>query len=65
MASMYVILKTIQRTWGDEGTYEFFPQNDEDIKRATGNTDIRKDFTSNLSCILQLTGNYLPSSCIS
>jgi hypothetical protein len=55
---MYVILKNSEDL-GDQGIYGFFPQYDEDVGRATGSTEIREDFISNLSRISQLTGNYL------
>jgi hypothetical protein len=58
MPSLHVILK-YSEDLGDEGTYGFFPQYDEDVGRATGGTEIPEDFISNLSRILQLTGNYL------
>jgi hypothetical protein len=58
MPSLYVILKHSEDL-GDEGTYGFFPQYDEDVGRVTRNTEIHEDFISNLSRILQLTGNYL------
>jgi hypothetical protein len=57
MPSMYVILQNSENL-GDEGTYGFFPQYDEDVRKATGCTEIREDFISNLSYISQLTGNY-------
>jgi hypothetical protein len=41
---------------------DFFPQHVEDVERATGRTEIREDFISNLSRILKLTSNYLLSS---
>ncbi|KIM73172.1 hypothetical protein PILCRDRAFT_15481 [Piloderma croceum F 1598] len=41
---------------GDESTYGFFLQYDEDVERATGSTEIREDFIFNLSCISQLIG---------
>jgi hypothetical protein len=58
---MYVVFKHSENL-GVEGTYIFFPQYDEDVGRATGSTEIREDFISNLSRISQLTGNYLPLS---
>jgi hypothetical protein len=50
MPSLYVILKHSEDL-GDEGTYRFLPQYDEDVGRATGNTEIHEDFISNLSRI--------------
>jgi hypothetical protein len=55
---MYVILQDSENL-GDEGTYGFFLQYDEEVRKATGCTAIREDFISNLSYISQLTGNYL------
>ena len=55
---MCVVLKILEDL-RNEGTYGFFPQYDEDVGRATGSTEIRKYFISNLSRILQLTGNYI------
>ena len=63
MPSMYVILQNSENL-GDGGTYGFFPQYDEDVRKATGCTEIREDFISNLSYISQLTGNYLLLSSI-
>ena len=55
---MCVVLQILEDL-RNEGTYGFFPQYDEDVGRATGSTEIRKDFISNLSCISQVTGSYL------
>ncbi|KIM72414.1 hypothetical protein PILCRDRAFT_23946, partial [Piloderma croceum F 1598] len=40
----------------DAWTYGFFPLYDEDVRKATGCTEICEDFISNLSYISQLTG---------
>ena len=58
MPTIYLILK-ISEDLGNENTYSFFPQYDEDVGGATGNTKIREDFMSNLGRIPQLTGNHL------
>jgi hypothetical protein len=59
MPSMYYVILENSEDLGDEGTYAFFPQYDEGVGRATGSTEIREDFISNLSRISQLTSNYL------
>ena len=55
---MYVMFTNSEDS-GDEGTYEFLPQYDEDVGRATGSTEIREDFISYLSRISRLASNYL------